>query len=245
MKILGHAYIATHALKGDGQLLITGSFLPEMLPYIPYDVFQYQELHEGGKKWLAYLDRHEPKKRDLALVMLSHGGQLGADKFSIESERFVSKERRQLIKEIAQANSLDFKLDKLRLHNYIGLGIDWLLVQNEPQLVKEVQGVLREVDVLEVSRLLASGFGKDEARTQKMVATLIEKIYRPEDLTSIEGLARIWARQAAGLPEKDQVDLKKASRLIQTVAKLLEKDWREFLKKVELEVSKNLRPFLI
>ncbi|MBU3956772.1 hypothetical protein KKI19_00625 [Patescibacteria group bacterium] len=244
MKILGHAYIATRAVDGDNQLLIAGAFLPEMLPYIPNDVFEYKEFHEGGRKLLEYLNKNYPEKRDLALGLLSYGVEFGADKFGKESEQLVGEKRSQLLREISEANSVSREVAKIRLHNYVGLAIDWLLVQNEPELVKEVQKILREVDIKEISHLLAEEFKKNETKVRVMVETLFKNFYRPEDLTSAEGLARIWARQVSGLPEKDKVDIQKASELIQDCADLLEGNWRSFLESTRIRVKENLQPFI-
>lgn len=229
MKILGHAYVATQALEGNAQLLIIGSLLPEMVPYIPNDIFEYQELHEGGQKLLTYLDKDYPLKRNLALGLLSHGVKFGADGFSQESEKLVKPAK------------IGFQIAQGRLHNYVGLGIDWLLVQNEPELVGKVQKTLKEINLEEIGHLLAEGFNKDEAKVKSMVETLFRKIYRPEDLESVAGLARIWARQAVGLPEKDRVDIAKAKKIIVTCAHLLEESWRDFMEKVVFRVSNNLR----
>jgi len=244
MKVLGHSYIATRAIDGNRQLLITGGLLPEMLPYIPNDVFEYKELHEGGEKLLEYLDRNHSEKRDLALGLLSHGGEFGADKFSKQSELLVAKKRDRILREISEADAVSLETAKLRLHNYVGLGIDWLLIQNEPGLVKEVQKVLRESDIEEISHLLAEGFEKDEAKVRVMIEALFRKIYRPEDITSVDGLARIWARQSAGLPEKDQVDIQKATKIIQECANLLEGKWKNYLASVVNSVRLNLKPFV-
>lgn len=244
MKILGHTYIATHSVDGDHQLLIIGALLPEMLPYIPNDVFEYKELHEGGEKLLEYLDKHYPEKRDLALGILTHSIEYGADKFIKELESFASKEREVILGKIMEADSINRKIAEYRVHNFLGLGIDWLLIQNEPELVKEVQKLLREVDIGEISHLLAEGFGKDETKVKVMVEALFREVYRPEDLTSVEGLARTWARQAKGLPEKDQVNIRKAVGLIQNCADLLEKVWRDYLESVKIRVEENLKPFI-
>lgn len=244
MKILGHAYIATCAIEGDKQLLIAGALLPEMLPYIPNDIFEYKELHEGGKKLLKYLDDHHPEKRDLALGMLSHSIEYGADKFIKELESFASKERETLLAKIMEADSVNREIAEYRVHNFLGLGLDWLLIQNEPGLVKEVQKTLGEIDINEISHLLAEGFKKDEIKVREMVETLFKKIYQPEDLTSVEGLTRIWARQVAGLPEKDKVDTQRAAETIRDYASLLEGDWRSYLESTRIRVRENLQPFV-
>lgn len=244
MKILGHAYIATHAIDGDNQLLIVGSLLPEMLSYVPNDVFEYKELHEGGKKLLRYLDNHYPEKRDLALGMLSHGVEHGADKFIKQLEGFISGKRRSFLEKISQANSISLKFAEYRVHNFLGLGIDWLLIRNESELVREVQQALRKINVEKVSHLLAKGFEKDKAKVGAMVETLFKEIYQPEDLTSVKGLARIWARQTAGLPEKDQVDVQRAAEIIEECANLLREKWEDYLANLVNSVKLNLKPFV-
>jgi len=214
-----------------------------MLPYVPNDVFGYKELHEGGERWLKYLNAYHPEKRNLALGLMSHGVKFGADKFAKELESYVGEEKRKIIKKIKKADSINLKFAQVRLHNFLGLGIDWLLIQNEQNLVKKVQETLNEVDTTEVSLLLAQGFNKKRSKVKAMVKILFKKIYRSEDLNSAKGLARIWLRQASGLPEKDKVDLQKAEKLIQECAKLLKKDWQGYLEAVSLKVKSNFQPF--
>ncbi len=243
MKILGHTYIATHSVDGNNKLLIIGSLIPEMLPYIPNDVFDYGELHEGGRKLLEYLENYYPDKRDLALGLLSHGVELGADKYSQASERFVASKRKSLLKKISQAQGVGLKIAEGRLHNYVGLGIDYLLVQNDQGLVKEVQKTLKDIDTEEISYLLAEAFGKDEAKVRVMIEVLFKNIYRWEDLTSAEGLARIWARQVRGLSEKDGVNISQAAEIIKECAGLIEGEWRSFLESTSTKVRESLQAF--
>ncbi len=187
---------------------------------------------------------HHPEKRDLALGLLSHGVEYGADKFIKQLEGFVSGERKALLKKISQANSISLKFAEYRVHNFLGLGVDWLLIRNEPELVREVQQALRKINVEKVSHLLAKGFEKDEAKVGVMVETLFKEIYQPEDLASVKGLARIWARQAAGLPEKDQVDIQKAAEIIEECANLLKEKWEDYLANLVNSVKSNLKLFV-
>jgi len=244
MKILGHAYIATRAVDGNIELLIIGSLLPEMLPYVPNNIFDYEEFHEGGKKLLKYLEGYYPEKRDLALGLLSHGTELGADKFSQASEKLVVSKKASLSKKISRTHQVDLRAAEGRLHNYVGLGIDWLLIQNEPGLIKQVQETLKTINIEEISYLLAKAFGKNEAKVRTMVEILFRDIYRWEDLTTAEGLARTWGRQVSRLPERDKVDVVEASEIIKECAELLEGEWRSFLKSASLRVAENLQLFL-
>jgi len=110
--------------------------------------------------------------------------------------------------------------------------------------VEDVQSVIKTVDVEGVSSSLSGAFGREEGAVERVVRVLFRDIYRPEDLTSVEGLARIWVRQAAGLPEKDRVDIGKAAELFEECAGLMENHWRGLVKTVETKVGENLRPFV-
>ena len=82
MNVLGHAHVAVHAVSGKRNLLIIGALLPESSPFIPDNPFSWPEIHESGKRLLNFLDEHHPDKRDLALGVLSHGVEYGADGFN-------------------------------------------------------------------------------------------------------------------------------------------------------------------
>jgi len=244
MKILGHSYVAIHTVGKNKQLLIAGALLPEMFPYIPNKIFTNNQLHEGGKKLFRYLNSPHPNKIDLALGLLSHGVELGADKFSSISEELVSCQKKTLLEKISQAQQISSQFATARLHNYVGLGIDWLLIQNKPELVREVEKTLKEINIEEISYLLAKAFEKDENAVRDMVKTLFMDIYRYQDINSVEGLAQIWARQAGGLPEKDKVNIAQAVEIIKECADLQKGQWRGFLELVCAKVRKNLQLFL-
>jgi hypothetical protein len=65
MNILGHAYVATEAVKGNRKLLIIGSLLPESSPFIAQNPFTSEEIHESGEKFLKFLDQKSKKKEIL------------------------------------------------------------------------------------------------------------------------------------------------------------------------------------
>ncbi len=35
-----------------------GSYLPDIVPFVPNSVFEFEEIHEGGEKFLDFLDQH-------------------------------------------------------------------------------------------------------------------------------------------------------------------------------------------
>lgn len=245
MNILGHSYIATQAISGNKELLIVGSLLPESFPFISGNPFSNEEIHEGGEKLLQFLEKNYPHKRDLAPGVLAHSRKFGADGWNKEIEKYAGDQREALLDKIAEASRVDAKTAELRLHNFLWWGVDFLILKNKPEFVDEVAQVLQRVDVEEVSKLLAECFGKDYKEVQKTMRFLFREIYQPEDLNSVEGLARIWARQAAGLPEHDRADVEETAGLIEEMADLMKNDFKELLKLVVAKTRNNLKQFLL
>jgi len=244
MNILGHSYVATHSVHGDNSLLIIGSLLPESFLFISNNPFSQEEIHEGGKKFLWFLRDTYPDKCDLALGMLSHGYNKGADKFNKEIEMYAGSQREKLLNEIAECSSIDLNTAEYRLHNFLWWGVDVWILRKFPRFVEKIQRTLGGVDIGGISRLLSEAFGKKQQATERVMKILFREIYQPRDLTSIEGLTRIWARQAKGLPEKDRVDITKAVGVIRICVNLLKNEWKNYLEKVRVDVSKNLKVFL-
>lgn len=244
MNILGHSYVSTHAVHGDNSLLIIGSLLPESFLFISNNPLTYEEIHEGGERLLKFLLKNYPPKRDLALGMITHSYESGADKWNKKIEKYAANQREELLRKIADASMVNLKTTELRLHNFLWWGVDFLILKKYPQFVKEVNQTLKVVDMEEISWFLSECFGKDKKEVLKTLRTLFEKIYRAKDLTSIRGLARTWSRQAAGLPEKDRVDVRKATKLIEQAAILVEDDFRQILDSVIEDTRKNIELFL-
>lgn len=243
MNTLGHAYVAVHAVSGNKQLLITGALVSESSPFIPDSPFTWKEIHESGEKLLAFLDQNHPQKRDLALGILTHSLKYGADGFNKEIEKYAGEERGRLVEQIKDCSNLDSKTAETQLHNFLGGGLDCWLLRTEPKLVKEVQKVIVGPDIKGISRLLAEFFDKDLGGAEEVFRQLFQGIYRTEDLATVGGLTRTWARQAEGLPEGNGVDVPKAVEIIKACTDLLKDDWREFLGKIVRRVRKSLLPF--
>lgn len=232
MNILGHSYIATHAVAGDTNLLIIGSLLPELSPFVANSPFTWEEIHESGKKLLYFCRKNNPAMADFARGVLSHSVKYGADKFNQEIESYAGKERNELIREIAAASSLNVDIARSRLHNFLWWGVEIQILQNQPNFVLLVKKALDEVDINMISQLLAEVFVKEEKEVAVSLWSLFRDIYRTEDLDSIEGLARTWARQTKGLPEKDSVDVQKTVSVFAKCAKILKDDWEKIIEKV-------------
>jgi len=240
MNILGHSYIATKCILGNRDLLIIGSLLPETAPFIANNPFTYDEIHEGGEKLFEFLSKKYPQMKDLALGMITHSYKSGADGWNKRIEKYAGDKREEILKEIVEASKINFKIAPTRLHNFLWWGVDFLILQNYPKFVNEVGQALTNVKVEEIARLLSECFKKDNQEVLRIFKILFGEIYQVKDLNSVAGLAHIWARQAAGLPENDRVDVKKATKLIEKTAFLLKKDFSRILNFVIKETKKNI-----
>lgn len=237
--------MATEAVKGDRQLLILGSLLPESFPFIKKNPFGLEEIHEGGERFLEFLDRRYPKSRDLALGILSHSKKFGADKWSERIEDLAGDSREDFLNGITQVSRWsNLMFAKYRLHNFLWWGLDIWILRKKPDFVNEVKLVLKEVNIDETSKLLTECFGRDYVQVKKAVATLFKKIYQWQDLTTVNGLAHIWQRQAAGLPEKDKVDPLKTAVLFEEIYFSFQNNWEGILERVITGVKKNLGSFV-
>ena len=208
MNLLGHSYIAVRVFPdGNKNLLIIGSLLPESFPFVENNSLTFEEIHEGGERFWEFLSKNYPEKQDLALGMLTHSVRFGADSFNKKIERYAEPFREELLRQIVDCSGVSLKIAKARLHNFLWMGVDFWILKEFPELVKEVSQAIKSVNIEEISALLAAAFGKEREKVEKVFDFLFKKIYSPEDLTSREGLVRIWSRQVGGLPEKDKVEV--------------------------------------
>jgi len=262
VNILGHPYVADKSIGPLDKWLLTGSYLPDLVPFVPDSVFEFEEIHEGGERFLRFLDRHDPEKRNLALGMLTHGTKFGADKFSPDIEKRFEKNREDLAKKIAAASGISIEVARGgRFHNFLWWGVDVQILRHEKEFMERLCKVLPQINIAQTSTLLASCFEKEEPEVRRMLTYLFKpmvvenltsvtglaRIWKeiakglPEH-TSVTGLARIWKEIAKGLPEHDRVNIEATSTVFEDCANLLENDWRKILDRVTTEVRSNLEP---
>lgn len=240
MNLIGHPYVAAKVTGRLTEDLILGSYLPDIVPFVPNSVFEFEEIHEGGKKFLEFLDERCPERRDLALGMLCHGVEFGADKFSRDIEKQFEDEREDLAKRIAEASNISLDVaSQARFHNFLWWGVDVQLLRHRREFVEDLAKKIPQLDVGGAASLLAECFGKRESAVLQDVSFLLKPLI-PERLFSIRGLVEIWRDVAAGLPEKDQVDIEKTERIFENCADLVGESWKEILAQVVAKVKGNL-----
>lgn len=233
MNVIGHPYVAfkiVGRLTGD---LVLGSYLPDIVPFVPNSVFEFEEIHEGGEKLLP---------SDLALGMICHRE---ADKFSRSVERRFEDKRDDLVKRIAEASNISLEMAlRARFHNFLWWGIDVQLLWHRREFVEDLAKKISQIDVSVAAPPLAECFGKDISAVSRDVSFILKPLI-PERSFSIRGLAEIWKDVAIGLPEKDQVDISKTETLFSNCAELVEDSWEEILVKVVADVRSNLEDLAV
>lgn len=244
MNTLGHPYVAYKVFGRMNKFIAAGSFINDLVPFVPDSVFDFQEIHEGGEKLLGYLGQKHPEKKDLALAMLAHGTTYGADKFSKDLEIKYESYRKELVALIMQAtpNLAYDVVSKYRFHNFLWWGIDAHILESEPKFVNDLGVNLNSIEVEEVSELLAECFHKKTRDVVRMLNFLLDS-FNSENLASINGLATIWKNVARGLPEKDDVNIQKTSEVFRFCATIVQDDWKTILADVIYEVRTNLSKF--
>jgi len=221
--------------------LIAGSHLPDLVPFVPGSVFSFEEIHESGDRFLKFLDKNYPEKRDLALGMMTHSVKFGADRFNREIEQWLlgndERARGELVKKITACSGV------VRIHNYLWAGLDVYLLKKHFQTVKKIAKVHSEIDQKEIADLLVAWSGKDRSEVKRMIDYFFTPL-RPPLFTSLPGLVEIWKGALAGLPEKDEVDEEKTILLFEEIYKDYQGEWGAILEKVTNKVKENLAVFV-
>ncbi len=243
MNILGHPYVAYKVTGRINKYLVAGSHLPDLVPFVPNSVFSFEEIHEGGDKFLEFLKENYPNKTDLALGMIIHSVKYGADKFNREVEHWLLEGNKnlkdELTREIVDCSGISFEAaGKYRLHNYLWVGVDMFLLKNEPNFTQKLIEAHKQIDGREISGLLAEGYQKDPREVEKMVDYMFEPI-KQEMPISIDGLVKLWKICLAGLPEKDIVNEQKTRQLFNKIYFMFEKQWREIISRVVENIKKE------
>lgn len=240
MNVIGHPYVAAKVVGRLTEDLVSGSYLPDIVPFVPNSVFEFEELREGGRKFLKFLDRHHPERRDLASGTLCHSE---ADKFSRNIEERFEDKREGLAKRIAEASNISLDIaSRFRFHNFLWWGVDVQLLRHQREFVEDLAEKVSNLDVSTTAALLAECFDKDVSAVSRDVSFIL-KFLTPERLFSVRGLVEIWKNMAASLPEKDQIDIEKTEKLFNDCADLVENFWEEIVEEVIAEVGSNLQNF--
>ena len=54
MNVLGHPYVAYRVFGRLDEWIVAGSWLPDLVPFVPDSVFEFEEIHESGERFLKF-----------------------------------------------------------------------------------------------------------------------------------------------------------------------------------------------
>lgn len=70
MNVIGHPYIASKVFGRLTEDLVLGSFISDIVPFVPSSVFEFEEIHEGGEKFLELIFPKQPLFWQRALIKI-------------------------------------------------------------------------------------------------------------------------------------------------------------------------------
>jgi len=248
VNIIGHPYVAFKTWGKMNSYLAVGSHLPDIFPFASVSVFKFDEIHEGGEKFLTFLRKNHPDKIGLAIGMICHSVKYGADRFNPEIENWLLTGRpelkRSLSEKIADCSSIDLKTaETARLHNYLWSGVDLYLLKNKKNFINDLAKAHSEANLEKISDVLSKAFHKKKDEVKTIVDQFFNPFKSENLLFSVSGLTRIWKQVLAGLPEKDNVNEKKAILLFENIYSLFEDQWQDILTTVINEVRAKTKKF--
>jgi len=246
MKLLGHAWVAVNAVpKGDRNLLILGSILPEIMYYTSNHPFEYEEIHEGGDIVYNYLKKKKPDWTDLGLGMLTHSVKMGADKFNFDENLTIlgyeGEKVDELRRKLVEVLGITYETAKIRAHNIMELAVELRIIKKHPEFVDEFNEAIASKEIrTEIKKVLSGCFSKDSKSVSASVDVLLGKA-KPGYFKDALGLASLWAELSKQFdPAFDRRQL--AKLLIELQKSYSGKD-KEFLKKCINWTKKNIESF--
>lgn len=212
MKLLGHGYIAVNSVpRGNKQLLILGSIVPEIMYYTKDHSFTFEEIHEGGNLVYGYLKQRQPDLADFGLGMISHSVKYGADKFNLDENLallgYEGEKSEELRNQISKVLGVSYETAKVRVHNILELAVEIGIIKDNPAFVSTFGAAITNTEFRkEASNILTCCFQKDRETVDRSVEELFTKA-KPEYFTGAEGLARLWAELTREFDPPPDIDI--------------------------------------
>ncbi len=245
MNYLGHSWVALKSTNRHDSLLIAGSHIPDLVPFVSNSVFTFKQIHESGDMLLNYLKINHPDKTSLALGIISHGVKFGADGFNHSIESLLNLNKKTAIefaKQISEASEINFKTAREnRMHNFLWTGIEMYLSKNV-RFIEELEDLNRGVNYQEVTKILAEFFHHDERKIGIEVTYFLNRT--AVVAKNSHELVTQWQDIARGLPEGDQIDVEKTAALIEEIYDKFANQWEAILGQITSTVTKNMDQFV-
>src|SRR3989344_1255244 len=248
MNTLGHTYIAFKVVGKLNELVIIGSHINDLVPFIPDSIFSWEEIHESPEKVYSFVKEKYPEMLDFPVAMMTHSVKYGADYYNRSIVTWLLKNNKEmenrLVKMIIDCSGISEKAAKeYRLHNYLWVGIELYLLNKHNDFVKDVEKYDLIPSIDKISKMLSECFHKNYNDVFKDVRYATETLNEFKIYT-LDGLLDLWKKTMAGLPEKNVIDKEKTRKVFEFIYEAFGNRWEETLNIVETEVKNKVKVFL-
>ena len=131
-----------------------------------------------------------------------------------------------------------------RIHNYLWCGLDFYIINKFPEFTQEIQNAYAEIDIEETSKILAGTYKKDLTSVKNNLRDNLELLNK-HDITSPGGCMAFWKDFVSQLPERDNVNAKKATTCVNYIYTTFDKQWPKVIDKVTKDIKIRMSEFII
>jgi len=251
MNIHGHTYVAYKITGKLDSLILVGSHVNDLVPFVPNSVLTFEEVHESPEIVYSYLKENNPEYIHFSLAMMTHSVKYGADQFNKNIDEWLLDDNPNLLdefaKKISSYSKIPYDSAKLgRMHNYLWAGLDVHIVKNKPKFNKLLLKSFDDLDLDLVADILAKSFIKSREGIRQNLNVLFDPFFElgTDKLNTVEGYTRYLKLFFSNLPEKDDVNVSKTADFLEEIQQLFAEQWDEILETVIEDTRKRMAPFL-
>ncbi|OGC45868.1 hypothetical protein A3F07_00935 [candidate division WWE3 bacterium RIFCSPHIGHO2_12_FULL_38_15] len=249
MNALGHTYIAFKVIGKLNEMVIIGSHVNDLVPFIPNSVFSWEEIHESPEKVYFFVKEKYPEMVDFPVAMLTHSVKYGVDYYNRSIVNWFLKGNKDLennmVEMIIDCSGVSEKVAReYRMHNYLWVGVEIYLLKKHNDFVKDIERFDLMSSINVISKMLSECFGKNYNDVFKDVKNATETLNEFKIYT-FDGILDLWKKTMAGLPEKDVIDKEKTGKVFEFIYNSFEDRWEKTLGFVEIQVKNKIHEFLI
>lgn len=233
-----HVYIASNLYPTKEELLILGSFIPDIAVT---GIIKWEGgLH--GKESVdsffrfiqenpAFLNLYKGIYIHNIVDDFTHKNYHGETGFAYQN----NKELARLVKKFYGLNDKDAEG---KAHNYIESGVDILLLKEHPEVAEQIRKVVNQIDKQKLAGLLGSYFDIDKEKFLKALSEFFA-LFTKYDFSLEDNWALFWRELEELLSLKD-IGTEKRKILLAKSTQMVKNTYQDFLEYAISEGSKNV-----
>jgi hypothetical protein len=222
-----HAYVATKIYQADDQLLILGSFLPDLAVM---GIIKWEGgLHgkESSADFAKFILEY-PAYVSLFKGVLAHNVLDDLSHLEYHTKPgYAFQNTQELAELVMKFYGLDEEGAKAKAHNFIEMAVDIKLLQDHPEIQSLIKKSIKEPDREELSKLLGTYFKIDAIQFE---TTLSEywTLFTKYDFSKAENWALFWGDLEPLLSLKN-IGNEKRKELLEVALSIVKNTYQDFL----------------